>query len=357
MRPVPTEYKMQVEAYFVNHNTQQTAEHFGIKRRVVREYVKAVRVEKNGVSLSEEKPKPKRERSYSNDELELLLSSLKKYNLPGRKRNVIMPTYTEIYVDNPKYRGTRAYKAVAKKAKKLLDKCKKGKKKSASNENGTEQKKIDEITEPGVIQVDMVDVSKYIDWEWLETPAGLASLRFECVLEKWAPYQREIQYYQYLIEADQVGEKLCRGLMREAECAYRLECDKIMRSTAKELMPKHLYQYTAVDVCTRWAYRIISARKNRETAQLFMSDVMIHAPFRINKVQTDNGTEFTLSDLEKKNPKEKNKKTPFEELLMDNGIEHHLNEKGKPWQNGFVESQHRLDREWFYAHIRITSVG
>lgn len=120
MRPVPIEYKRQVEAYFVNHNTQQTAERFGIKRRVVREYVKTVRIEKNGVSLSKEKPKPKRDRSYSDDELQLLLLSLKKYNLPGRQRNVLMPTYTEIYVENLKYRGTRKYKAVAKKSKEIV---------------------------------------------------------------------------------------------------------------------------------------------------------------------------------------------------------------------------------------------
>ena len=87
---------------------------------------------KNGVSLSKEKPKPKRDRSYSDDELQLLLLSLKKYNLPDRQRNVLMPTYTEIYVENLKYRGTRKYKAVAKKAKRLLDKCKNGKKKSVN---------------------------------------------------------------------------------------------------------------------------------------------------------------------------------------------------------------------------------
>ena len=136
MRPVPIEYKRQVEAYFVNHNTQQTAERFGIKRRVVREYVKTVRIEKNGVSLSKEKTKPKRDRSYSDDELQLLLLSLKKYNVPGRQRNVLMPTYTEIYVENLKYRGTRKYKAVAKKAKRLLDKCKNGKKKSVKCVSG-----------------------------------------------------------------------------------------------------------------------------------------------------------------------------------------------------------------------------
>lgn len=173
-----------------------------------------------------------------------------------------------------------------------------------------EQREKAEIAEPGVIQVDMVEVSSYIDWERLKTPAGLAMLRYEYIYEKWVLYQQKMQYFQKQIKENHVGEKVCRGILRELECIYRDECDKIMRSTAKELMPKRLYQYTAVDVCTRWAYRSVSERKNRETAKMFMSDVIIHAPFRINKVQTDNGTEFTLRDLEKK----KQRKSPQDTL-------------------------------------------
>ena len=65
-------------------------------------------------------------------------------------------------------------------------------------------------------------------------------------------------------------------------------------------------------------------------------------PFRIQTVQTDNGTEFTykyISDSEE---------NPFDKLLSQLHISHVLIPPRTPWHNGKVERSHRNDKRDFY---------
>ena len=61
---------------------------------------------------------------------------------------------------------------------------------------------------------------------------------------------------------------------------------------AKEQGEK-MYQYTAIDECTR--FRFIAAFKEQSTysSMLFLQQLIRRFPFKIHKVQTDNGAEFT----------------------------------------------------------------
>ena len=86
---------------------------------------------------------------------------------------------------------------------------------------------------------------------------------------------------------------------------------------------------------------------------LFMADATKHAPFEIVKVQTDNGSEFTSKYLKNHGP---DYETPFEQYLRIAGIKYYRIQRGKPWQNGRVECQHRLDRERFYRRIQFSSL-
>ena len=43
-------------------------------------------------------------------------------------------------------------------------------------------------------------------------------------------------------------------------------------------------------------------------------------------------------------------------VFQAKGIKYYRILPGKPWQNGRVECQHRLDKERFYAHLTITSL-
>ena len=69
-------------------------------------------------------------------------------------------------------------------------------------------------------------------------------------------------------------------------------------------------------------------------------------PFKIEKVQTDNGFEFTnrlswQAFL-------RNKKTLFEETLEELGVKYKVIKPHTPKQNGRVERSHRKDQERFY---------
>lgn len=71
-------------------------------------------------------------------------------------------------------------------------------------------------------------------------------------------------------------------------------------------------------------------------------------PFKIQTIQTDNGTEFNykyISDTEE---------CPFDKALKAAGIEHKLIPPRTPWHNGNVERSHRNDQRYFYdwEHFR-----
>ena len=113
-----------------------------------------------------------------------------------------------------------------------------------------------------------------------------------------------------------------------------------------------LYQYTALDECSRWCYREIYAEHTAYAASLFLRHVVKAAPFRIKEVQTDNGHEFTnaLFGAKAEDP------TRFEETLAELGIAYRRIRVGTPKHNGRVERQHGLDMDRFYIRQRFTSL-
>ena len=73
-------------------------------------------------------------------------------------------------------------------------------------------------------------------------------------------------------------------------------------------------------------------------------------PFKIEAVQTDNGTEFTYRYISEE------KECPFETALREAGIEHRLIPPRTPWHNGKVERSHRNDQRYFYDWERFGDV-
>ena len=112
------------------------------------------------------------------------------------------------------------------------------------------------------------------------------------------------------------------------------------------------YQYTAKDECTRWTYREMYAEHSTDSSKQFLISLVLHAPFAIREVQTDNGSEFTKR-LKANDP---NDKTAFELELARMGIIHHLIRPATPRHNGKVERQHRIDEMRFYRHMRMYSL-
>lgn len=113
---------------------------------------------------------------------------------------------------------------------------------------------------------------------------------------------------------------------------------------------KHLYQWTAIDECTRIRFVYGFEEHTPENTVKFFRMLQKAFPFKIQKIQTDNGTEFTykyISDEEE---------CPFDKVLKEAKIEHILIPPRTPWHNGKVERSHRNDQRYFYDWEKFTSV-
>jgi transposase InsO family protein len=105
---------------------------------------------------------------------------------------------------------------------------------------------------------------------------------------------------------------------------------------------KRLYQWTAIDECTRFRFVYAYDQHTPENSCDFFRRLQKAFPFPIQRVQTDNGTEFTYRFLEG------DKRSAFEKLLDTQGVVHKLIAPRTPWHNGKVERSHRSDQRYFY---------
>jgi transposase-like protein len=106
-----------------------------------------------------------------------------------------------------------------------------------------------------------------------------------------------------------------------------------------------LYQFTAVDECSRWTFREIYDEHSTFSARQFLIHLIQNAPFPIRLIQTDNGSEWTNALLVIK----RKEKSLFENALINLGIEYKRIQIATPRHNGKVERQHRTATERFYA--------
>jgi transposase InsO family protein len=94
-----------------------------------------------------------------------------------------------------------------------------------------------------------------------------------------------------------------------------------------------LYQFTAIDDCTRIRVLKVYDACNQRTAIRFIDDVRRRLPFRIHVVQTDNGAEF---------------QSQFHWHVEGLDIRHVYIRPRTPHLNGKVERSHRVDDQEFY---------
>jgi transposase InsO family protein len=96
---------------------------------------------------------------------------------------------------------------------------------------------------------------------------------------------------------------------------------------------QRLYQFTAIDDCTRIRVLKVYDACNQATAIRFVHDVLRRLPFRVLVVQTDNGAEF---------------QSQFHWHLERLDIRHVYIRPRTPHLNGKVERSHRVDDQEFY---------
>ncbi len=113
---------------------------------------------------------------------------------------------------------------------------------------------------------------------------------------------------------------------------------------------KHLYQWTAIDECTRMRFVYGFEEHTPENSVKFLEMVINAFPFKIQTIQTDNGIEFTYKHISD------NRIYPFDKALAKHGIKHKLIPLRTPWHNGKVERSHRNDQRYFYDWETFRSV-
>ncbi len=117
---------------------------------------------------------------------------------------------------------------------------------------------------------------------------------------------------------------------------HQLQVDVKFLAPLKGSERRRYYQYTAIDDCTRIRVLKIFERNTQLTAIAFVDEVLAKLPFRVDCIQTDNGSEFG---------------SQFHWHVLDKGIQHRYIRPRRPYLNGKTERSHRIDDEEFYRQL------
>ena len=101
-----------------------------------------------------------------------------------------------------------------------------------------------------------------------------------------------------------------------------------------------LYLYVAIDRTSKFAYAELHKSQTKMVAAEFLSNLVKAVPYKIHKVLTDNGIQFTNHDHHKHALTH-----IFERVCNENQIEHRKTKIKHPWTNGQVERMNRTLKE------------
>lgn len=107
---------------------------------------------------------------------------------------------------------------------------------------------------------------------------------------------------------------------------------------------KH-YCFVAIDRATRLVFLWVYENKNKEAATDFLKRCLQFYPFKVQKILTDNGREFTLSTFKNRWGTKTKSAHPFTQLCHDNQIEHRQTRPYTPKTNGMVERTNGLIKQ------------
>lgn len=97
------------------------------------------------------------------------------------------------------------------------------------------------------------------------------------------------------------------------------------------------YCYVAIDRATRLVFLRVYDRRTQEVAVDFLGKCLSFYPFKINKILTDNGGEFTNARYRSRSGHCAKRSHPFGEICAAVGIEHRRTRIYTPKTNGLVE--------------------
>jgi len=116
--------------------------------------------------------------------------------------------------------------------------------------------------------------------------------------------------------------------------------DRVQLDTCK--VGRNLYQFTAIDDCTRLrVLGLYSGRTAAHAVHFLQERLLTEFPFPIQRIQTDRGGEFIGAE--------------FQDALREQHIKFRPNQPRAPHLNGKVERSQRTDRMEFWATVERSS--
>jgi transposase InsO family protein len=108
------------------------------------------------------------------------------------------------------------------------------------------------------------------------------------------------------------------------------------------------YVYNFIDHASNWSFKFAYSRINARNTEDFMKRIMSSCPFKIDRLQTDNGVEFTSKYLcVAKDPEDH----LLDQFCIHNEIDHKLIPPGEKELQGLVERSHRQDDQELFSRI------
>jgi transposase InsO family protein len=122
---------------------------------------------------------------------------------------------------------------------------------------------------------------------------------------------------------------------------------------------RQVYQYTALDDCTRLRVIRFFPELTNSAALAFLAALRGTFPFRIAMIQTDNDSTFTnwYTGAPKTAPDKPVRLHPFTVACAAAGTTHRCIRPRSPHLNGKVERSHRIDTEEFYRVRRCRTLA
>jgi transposase InsO family protein len=117
-----------------------------------------------------------------------------------------------------------------------------------------------------------------------------------------------------------------------------------------KLSNRRYFQYTAIDVASRWRHLEIYDFQANHHSILFLEEIRKRFGYPIQAIKTDNHSTFTnrYNGSYKREDLSPMQMHALDRYCAKHNIIHYLIDPGKPAQNGTVERSHREDQEKFY---------
>ena len=179
--------------------------------------------------------------------------------------------------------------------------------------------------------------------EWIAglRQRGLGSRRIQSELKRTHNFDVSRPTIEKVLKGLDAKPLMIRRFPRKGKTRYAKEIpgERIQMDTCK--IAPGLYQYTAIDDCTRVRVLALYSRRTAANSVRFLDFVIEEMPFPIQRIQTDRGREFFAYC--------------FQEKLMEYGIKFRPIKPGSPHLNGKVERSQKTDLEEFYPTVDLNA--